>query len=104
MADGANGGLAGSLAVEPIADGREVELHWVYVAIAARGGGLAQALWRRALDFAHAREARAITLWSDSRFLRGHAFYSKLGFRRLAETRHLGDISDTTEHAFRLEL
>lgn len=94
----AAGAVVGSLGARPAGDG--VELVKVYVARPWRGAGLAHALLAAGLDFARARAARRVELWSDTRFARAHAFYLKHGFERTGERRFLGDVSASWEERF----
>jgi putative acetyltransferase len=94
------GDLAGSIAVAATFRPALFELFKVYVAREARGTGLAQRLLDTALSFARAQGGTAVTLWSDSRFLSGHRFYTKHGFRRLPGLRALHDVSRTLEFGF----
>lgn len=103
VVDGAGGAIDGCICATP--DGRgAVELHKFYLAAQLRGSGLAQKLTAKV--FGHAREtgATALFLWTDTRFARAHRFYEKLGFIRQPETRLLGDISETTELYYTLQL
>ncbi len=68
---------------------------------AFRGAGLAQALFAEALTFAEQGGFAEMMLWSDTRFVRGHRFYEKLGFRRWPGERYLADVSATWEYHFR---
>ncbi|QEL23117.1 GNAT family N-acetyltransferase [Bosea sp. F3-2] len=104
VVDAPNGGIAGSLGVIPVPEQNAVELFKVYVAPAWRGAGLAQALFAEALAFAEAGGFGEMMLWSDTRFVRGHRFYEKLGFVRWPGERYLGDISFTWEYHFRKPL
>ncbi len=65
---------------------------------AARGGRI----WV-AQSAAAARQAGAITLWTDTRFEAAHAFYAARGFRRTGQ-RHLEDASRSVEYGFRKDL
>ena len=49
---------------------------------------------------AAARQARSITLWTDTRFEAAHAFYTARGFRQTGQ-RHLDDASQSVEYGFR---
>jgi putative acetyltransferase len=76
-------------------------LHRLYVAATHRRRGLAAGLV--ALVEAHAEAAwgaRAVELWSDTRFADAHRLYARCGYRRTGETRRLHDPSDTTEYRF----
>lgn len=100
----ADGTIVGSIAVSsPDGDG-VFELNKVYVDRSRRGTGLAQALYAAALERAEARGARALKLWSDTRFLSGHRFYEKLGFTRQPVVRFVPDATDCWEFAYRLQL
>lgn len=92
--------LVGSIAVAATFRPGVFELFKVYVARQGRGTGLAQSLLATALAFARERNGAALTLWSDSRFLSGHRFYTKHGFRRLPGLRALHDVSRTLEFGF----
>lgn len=104
IVDGPDGSIAGSLGVVPVPEQNAVELAKVYVDGTLRGTGLAQALFARAVDFAEQGGFAEITLWSDSRFARGHRFYEKLGFTRWPGERYLGDVSESWEYHFRKPL
>ena len=81
-------------------DERGVELRKLYLLPRARGHGLARMLVARVEDAARAQGSARVHLWSDTRFVTAHAVYEKLGYRRLAGTRPLHDVSDTVEYAF----
>ena len=94
----AAGAVVGSLGARPAGDG--VELVKVYVARPWRGSGLADALLVAGLNFARARAAPQVELWSDTRFARAHVFYLKHGFERTGERRFLADASASWEERF----
>ncbi len=81
--------LLGSIALhlDP-SDQRLAELKTVYVHRAARRRGVGRRLMATATDAARASGATRVVLWSDTRFTAAHAFYERLGYRRLGETRH----------------
>lgn len=81
-----------------------VELKKLYVNSDYRRRGIASRLLDLVLEEAGEREAPAIDLWSDSRFVEAHAFYAHHGFEQLPETRDLNDPSNTTEFHFHREL
>lgn len=83
--------------------GELVELKKLYVHRRERGSGLGATLVDEVEELARRRGARAVELWSDTRFTRAHRFYEKRGYRR-GGTRELFDKSDTVEFHFRLEL
>jgi putative acetyltransferase len=93
--------LVGSVAVTKTWLPEVFELFKVYVAADQRGTGLAARLLGTASDFAGSQGATSLTLWSDSRFVAGHRFYAKHGFRRLPGLRALHDVSRTLEFGFR---
>ena len=95
--------IAGCIAATPDG-GTGVELHKFYVAAPLRGAGLAQMLATKVFACAERVKASNIFLWTDTRFTRAHRFYEKMGFARQPETRHLGDVSDTTEFLYTLDL
>lgn len=77
------------------------ELKRLYVAATHRRRGLGRALVR--LVEAHADGAlgaRAIELWSDTRFTDAHRLYERCGYRATGDTRDLDDPSHTTEYRF----
>lgn len=104
IADAPGGAVAGSLGVVPVPEQNAVEIFKVYADPVFRGSGLAQALFARALGFAEAGGYGEMTLWSDTRFARGHRFYEKLGFVRWPGSRYLADVSSTWEYHFRKPL
>ncbi len=74
----------------------EVELHRLYLDPAARGLGLGQRLCGAIEDWARARGARRIVLWSDVRFFHAHAMYRRRGYR-LTGQRLLADLDRSCE-------
>lgn len=99
-----DGRIAGSLAIERTADPDVFELHKVYLLPEARGAGAAGRMLAAALDLARAAGGRRVRLWSDTRFLEGHAFYDRAGFTRVPAVRFLVDVSDSREFAFHREI
>ncbi|MGL4324753.1 MAG: GNAT family N-acetyltransferase, partial [Beijerinckiaceae bacterium] len=95
-----DGIVAGTLAIFPKAFAGVWELSKVYLASDLRGSGIATQMLKYAIDFAQARGARRVILYSDTRFSRGHAFYAKHGFRPLPGTRVLHDVSHSLEFGF----
>ncbi len=94
--------ILGCVACQPAPDGG-LELDKLYVARGARRGGLGDRLLDRDDSEAVARQAGAITLWTDTRFEAAHAFYAARGFRRTGQ-RHLDDASLSVEYRFRKDL
>lgn len=86
------------------ADDDTVELKRLYVRASHRRRGLAQGLV--ALVEAHARwqGARAVDLWSDTRFADAHRLYERLGYQPTGHIRDLHDPSNTTEYHYRRRL
>lgn len=99
-----DGRIVGSFAISsPDGDGI-FEINKVYLAREQRGSGLAQRLYATAFDEVRQRGGKTLKLWTDTRFLSGHRFYEKLGFRRQPVVRFLADATDGWEFAYRLEL
>ena len=94
-----NGALIGMVAARP-SKGTDWELCRMYVAQTARGTGLADDLVRTAEDFARARGAARMHLWSDTRFDRAHRFYERCGYVRVGGIRPLLDICNTLEFGY----
>lgn len=72
----------------------------VYLGADRRGSGLAARLLEQAEAFAADRGGSRLTLWSDTRFASGHAFYRKHGFQQEAGVRQLHDVARTVEFRF----
>ena len=98
-----DGQIVGSLAVAETLEPGVFELFKVYVAKEARGQGLAWSMFNLATDLVDSREGTSIKLWSDTRFVEGHQFYEKIGFRKIPVIRRVVDISDTWEFCYRLD-
>lgn len=94
--------VLGCVACQP-APGDGLELEKLYVARGARRGGLGGRLLDLVEAEAVARQAGAITLWTDTRFEAAHAFYAARGFRRSGQ-RRLDDASRSVEVGFRKDL
>jgi putative acetyltransferase len=95
-------GVAGAAARPGVGVG--VELHRLYVDPDARRLGIARQLVATVHDYAKARGARFIELWSDCRFTDAHRLYETLGYRRCPEIRILHDRSNTAEYHFDLAI
>ena len=80
------------------------ELHRLYVRPDRRGRGLGERLVAFVEDKARREGVAEFVFWSDTRFVRAHALYARLGFRRTGTTRALGDISGSIELGFRKPL
>ncbi|HUG63219.1 MAG TPA: GNAT family N-acetyltransferase [Methylomirabilota bacterium] len=96
----ADGGVIGSLGLSCVDGGPIFELNKVYLAASHRGSGLAQRLYALAETEARAKGAKALRLWTDTRFAAGHRFYEKHGFRRLPVVRYLADATHAWEFAY----
>ncbi|HTW34174.1 MAG TPA: GNAT family N-acetyltransferase [Rhizomicrobium sp.] len=93
------GQVVGSAAVTP-SNGKSVELKRLYVSPIARRRGLGAHLVALAESEARVREARALILWTDTRFEDAHRLYDRLGFIRAPGTRALNDGSNTIEYHY----
>ncbi|WP_367196980.1 GNAT family N-acetyltransferase [Amorphus sp. 3PC139-8] len=96
----ADGDVIGSLAIAATAEPGVFELFKVYLARPARRQGLARRLLENAISLALTGGGRRLRLWTDTRFLEGHRFYERTGFRRLPVVRAVPDASDTWEFAY----
>lgn len=96
--------IVGSLAVAPTYVPDAMELFKVYLAPRHRGRGLAGELLALATAYAAENGARALILWTDTRFLQGHRFYERNGFRRLPGLRALHDASSSLEYFYRRDI
>ncbi len=97
---GADGAVAGMVAVSPLADDGTWEIGRLYVASGLRGGGLAHRLLDAAEAHAACAGATRLVLWSDTRFATAHAFYEKRSYLRAGPIRALGDRSHSLEFRF----
>lgn len=79
---------------------RPSELKKLYVSGRCRRRGVASGLLALVEATARERGATTLELWSDTRFVDGHRFYSAMGFEQQRETRELFDLSNTTEYRF----
>lgn len=104
IAEEADGRVVGSLAVAARYRPGEFELFKVYLHAATRGRGVAARLLGLAIDHARARGGARLVLWSDTRFLDGHRFYARHGFRRVPGIRALHDAALTLEFGFARDL
>ena len=91
--------IAGSVAWRPIADDR-AELQMLYVMPHARRNGLASHLVVMVEQHVSELGFGMLELWSDIRFTDAHRLYRGLGWEQLDETRHVDDLSDSTEFHF----
>lgn len=87
-------------AIAPAEEPGCFEIKKVYLASPWRGSGLAHTILTQLTQFAKERGASRLTLWSDTRFTRGHGFYAKLGFVQMPGTRVLHDVSHSLEYGF----
>ncbi|HEX3812548.1 MAG TPA: GNAT family N-acetyltransferase [Mycobacteriales bacterium] len=84
--------------------GSASELKNLYVAAAARRGGLGGWLVGVVEAAARSAEATGIVLWSDTRFRDAHRLYTRLGYANTGRTRELHDLSVTVEYEFARDL
>jgi putative acetyltransferase len=102
------GWVAGCVGAHPLAEPIERRPAWalvhLYVDPDARRRGLGAHLTGLVETEASACGAGWIDLWSDTRFDAAHRLYERLGYRRLAETRALHDLSASVEYRFRKRL
>jgi putative acetyltransferase len=94
--------IVGSVGWTPTGEHAVIELRKLYVARASRRRGLGNTLCQQIEQAARDSAARAIELWSDTRFIDAHRLYAKRGYVRGDATRDLHDKSHTTEFSFRL--
>ncbi len=99
VVDDARGRVGACVAVD-FPDAGNAELHRLYVRPDLRRRGLGEALVRHVETVARERGARCVTFWSDIRFTAAHELYARLGYRRGADIRDLGDISRSREFFF----
>ena len=78
----------------------EIEIHKLYIDQKFRKRGLARKLMMKVEKIAKKTQKKKIILWTDTRFKEAHAMYKKLTYKKLAKTRKLNDISNTTEYYF----
>jgi GNAT superfamily N-acetyltransferase len=95
-----DGRVIGMAATRPMQQDSAWEICKVYVAAAARGSGLAQALMAAAEAHARASGAQRLVLWTDTRFEAAHRFYEKRGFVRQGAIRILDDLSRSLEFRY----
>ena len=98
-----DGRILGCVGVLPGPD-NTFELKKLYVAKDARKMGVGKRLVSLVEAEAMSRGAKAIDLWSDTRFEDAHRLYERRGYVRGTETRDLHDKSNSTECYFRKEL
>ncbi len=98
-----DGKIVGSLAIAETTQEGVFELFKVYVSKHARGQGLAWSMYNLATDLVDSRQGHRIKLWTDTRFVDGHAFYDKVGFDKAPVVRRLNDVSDTWEYCYILD-
>jgi putative acetyltransferase len=99
---GAVGIISASVAWRPIKDdgAQYFELQMLYVLPEARRVGIASYLVRMVENHLARAGVEELELWSDIRFTDAHRLYRSLGWRQLDETRHVDDLSDSTEFHF----
>ena len=98
-----NGKIVGSLAIGETVEPGIFELFKVYVSKEAHGQGLAWSMFKLATDLVDGSEGHAIKLWTDTRFVEGHAFYEKVGFEKMPVVRRVNDVSKSWEYCYLLK-
>lgn len=97
----AQGRVVGMIACRPDHDEAGVwEICRVYVHPDWHGAGLGHALLDVAEAHSIAAGARRLTLWTDTRFERAHAFYEKRSYIRAGGIRVLHDLSNSLEYGY----
>lgn len=84
-------------------DKNTAELKSLYVHKEFRQKGLGEKLTNLAIDFCRGKGAKIIILWSDTRFIKAHRLYERLGFEPF-DKRELDDLNNSIEYGFSLEL
>jgi GNAT superfamily N-acetyltransferase len=79
------------------------ELKYLYVDKSQRGQGLGARLTGEAINFARAKGAGEMVLWSDTRFTNAHRLYERLGFEK-TDRRALDDLNNSIEYGFRMKI
>jgi GNAT superfamily N-acetyltransferase len=97
------GRLVGSVGVTRLA-GDVAELHRLYLDAALRGRGLGRALVETVLAWCRGEGVLHLLLWSDTRFDRAHALYTRMGFTRTGERELPGDVNNTREFRYEREV
>jgi len=82
-------------------DEKTAELKYLYVNPKNRKQGLGKDLTAHAINFARAKGAGEMILWSDTRFTKAHRLYEKIGFEKTG-TRELDDMNNSIEYGFKL--
>ena len=93
------GVVVGSVGVERLDDGG-AEIHRLYLDARLRGRGTGRALMEAAVTWCRAEGLTRVVLWSDSRFDRAHALYTRLGFEKGPERAIPDDLNQTREYFF----
>jgi GNAT superfamily N-acetyltransferase len=92
--------VLGSVGVAPTGSSPGLwELLKLYVDARERRQGIARRLLRLAENWAKARGAVSIELWTDTRFTQAHNFYARHGYGQDG-LRRLADLSRTVEYRF----
>ena len=101
------GGIFGTVAISPSGAGDEKTcyLKRLYLHAEYRGQGRADTMVDWAIDTARGLGALRLQLWSDVRFERAHAFYTKRGFHRDGRVRTMNDAwAPYREYFYTMEL
>ncbi|MDX2272417.1 MAG: GNAT family N-acetyltransferase [Cyanobacteriota bacterium] len=92
--------VVGSIAIIPNSEPHRWEIKKLYTYAQVRGIGLGKTLLDSAETYARHAQAKSIHLWTDTRFRAAHRFYERQGYQRLADTRHLNDVSQSVEYHY----
>lgn len=84
-------------------DPETAELKSLYVHKENRRRGLGERLTKMTLDFSREKGARRMLLWSDTRFIKAHRLYERIGFERFGQ-RELDDLNNSVEFGFQIRL
>ena len=100
------GGVFGTVAIAPAAnDEKTCYLKRLYLHPECRGQGWADTMVDWAIDTARGLGAHRLQLWSDVRFERAHAFYTKRGFQHDGRVRVMNDAwAPYREYFYTMEL
>lgn len=93
-----HGKIIGTVAVK--IKGTEAELKRVFVDPSSRGQGLGKKLSEWGFDYARARGAKIMHIWSGTLCTTAHVLYEKLGANRSGEERFIGGQDDCYEYYF----
>ncbi|MBK8915437.1 MAG: GNAT family N-acetyltransferase [Phycisphaerales bacterium] len=94
--------VVGCVGAIPHADEGFGELKALYVAPAARRGGLGERLTRHCIEFLRSAGCAQVRLWSDTKFIDAHWLYERLGFQRI-DRRDVRAVNEYSEFCYALD-